>query len=424
MPVRKKKKANDNRQKVERAQHQKQFISEVKYIIEKTCGHDVVRYIPQEDFEQLYTYRFRPVSIRAAAGEDIAADKIRFANCMISQLFKLSYVEINMGELSQLSLYQYYSIGYTIMSYSIGLKDDEYPHATEVKKALAPWDTILESPIDDEAYDVFYGIMIMIPLFCSNINDHIYTLEFNPKVLQRGLTHVGLISEMYKTQLPKIKVKIEEQLRAAWQVGWVYPGFDRQLLYISVKSEDIYQKPGKMFKVYVQSHVISRLAERLDGVEPGVLHFSIFSSICEPKVCKSRSGFLMFEYEIFGNKAGYLLGEVVDEKIVIKTFLFLTNTGTPEADKLKAATGLMKEDIMYLDIDKLSTFVYSDIAGNDRLKQLFIDAGCESLFKIDKMSFGARRNNTITTKAEMIIKYLQVDALPDFRDSKKGAHAL
>lgn len=419
MPVRKKKKAHTNRLKVETAQHQKQFISEVKYIIEKTCGQDVLRYIPQEDFEQLYTFRFRPVSIRAAAGEDIPADKLRFANCMISQLFKLSHVEINMGELSRLSLYQYYSIGYTIMSYIMWLKDDEYPHAIEVKKALAPWDKIIESPIDEEASDIFNGLMIMIAMFCSNVNDHLYILEFNPKVLQRGLTHVGLISEMYKTQLPKVKIKIEEQLRPAWHVCWSYPGFDRQLFYISVKSEDIYQEPGRMFNVYIQSHALNRLAERLDGVEPGVLHFGIFSSISEPKVCKSRSGFLMFEYEIFGNKVGYLLGEVVDEMIVIKTFLFLTNAGTPEADKLKAATGLMKEDIMYLDIDKLSTFVYSDIAGNDRIRQLFIDAGCESLFKIDKASFGARGEDTITAKAEMIAKYLQVDALPDYKSFKK-----
>lgn len=418
MPVRKKKKAHANRLKVETAQHQKQFISEVKYVIEKTCGADIVRYIPQDDFEQTYKFRFRPVSIRAASGQDISADTLRFANCMISQLFKLSYVNINMGELSHLSLYQYYSIGYTIMSYIVGLEDDAYPHAIEVKKALAPWHMILESPINEEAMDIFYGIMIMISVFCSNINDHLYILEFNPKVLQRGLTHVGLISEMYKTQLPKIKVQIEEQLRPAWQVCWGFPGLDRQLIYISVRSEDVYQAPGNMLNVYIQSHALNRLAERLDGVEPGVLHFSIYSSISEPKVCKSRSGFLMFEYEIFGNKAGYLLGEVVDEKIVIKTFLFLTNSGTPEADRLQASTGLMKEDIMYLDIDKLSTFVYSDIAGNDRIKQLFIDAGCESLFEIDKGSFVARGDDTITAKAEMIANYLQMDTLPNYRSFK------
>lgn len=84
----------------------------------------------------------------------------------------------------------------------------------------------------------------------------------------------------------------------------------------------------------------------------------------------------------------------------------------------------MKEDIIYLAIDKLSTFIYSDIASNDRIKQLFIDAGCESLFKIDKGSFVERDDDTIAAKAEMITKYLQVDALPDYRGIKKGSYAL
>jgi hypothetical protein len=188
---------------------------------------------------------------------------------------------------------------------------------------------------------------------------------------------------------------------------------------MSVRSEDVYQAPGNMLDVYIQSHALNRLAERLDGVEPGVLHFNIYNSLNDLKVRKSRKGVFMIEYGIFGKKAGYFLGEVVDGKIVLKTFLFLTNTGTPEADKLKAATGLMKEDIIYLAIDKLSTFIYSDIAGNDRIKQLFIDAGCESLFKIEKGHFVARGDSTITAKAEMIAKYLQVDTLPKFRKLKK-----
>lgn len=78
----------------------------------------------------------------------------------------------------------------------------------------------------------------------------------------------------------------------------------------------------------------------------------------------------------------------------------------------------MKEDIIYLAIDKLSTFLFSDITSNDRIKQLFIDAGCESLFKIQKGHFASFENNSTTSKAEMIEKYLQLDDLPKFRKGK------
>jgi len=62
---------------------------------------------------------------------------------------------------------------------------------------------------------------------------------------------------MYKTQLPKIKVLIEEHLRPAWQLGWSFPDSDRQLNYMSVRSEDVYQTPGNMLDVYIQSHALT-----------------------------------------------------------------------------------------------------------------------------------------------------------------------
>lgn len=149
--------------------------------------------------------------------------------------------------------------------------------------------------------------MFMIATFCSDINDHLYTIEFNPNILQRGITHLGLFSEMYKTQLPKIKVGIQEHLRPAWQLGWSFADSDRQLSYISVRSEDVYQPPGNMLAVYIQSHALNRLAERLDGVDLGILHHNIYNSLNELKVCRNRRGLLMIEYAIFKNKAGYFI---------------------------------------------------------------------------------------------------------------------
>jgi hypothetical protein len=71
--------------------------------------------------------------------------------------------------------------------------------------------------------------------------------------------------------------------------------------------------------------------------------------------------------------------------------------------------GLMKEDINYLDIDKLSTFVLSDIANNEHVKQLFVEAGCESLFKIDREYYLSAEGKPVTSKAELIAKYLQLN---------------
>jgi hypothetical protein len=44
------------------------------------------------------------------------------------------------------------------------------------------------------------------------------------------------------------------------------------------------------------------------------------------KVCKNKYGILLFEYAIFGDKAGYFLGEVVDKKSFLKLFYSLLIT--------------------------------------------------------------------------------------------------
>ncbi len=61
----------------------------------------------------------------------------------------------------------------------------------------------------------------------------------------------------------------------------------------------------------------------------------------------------------------------------------MTNSGTPEDQKLEDISRLKKIDKQYLAIDKLSTFQVSDIADNNELKELFEEAGCGLLFKID-----------------------------------------
>ena len=67
---------------------------------------------------------------------------------------------------------------------------------------------------------------------------------------------------------------------------------------------------------------------------------------------------------------------------MIQTFLFITNNGTPEGDKLNELMGLNKADKIYWEIDKLSTFMETNFEKNDSLKQLFLQAGCKSLFDL------------------------------------------
>ncbi len=77
---------------------------------------------------------------------------------------------------------------------------------------------------------------------------------------------------------------------------------------------------------------------------------------------------------------GYLVAEIQEGNVFIRTYLFIANEGTPEGNLLKAKTGLGKLDIAYLKINKLSTYMNSDIATNPEVKKIFIEARCTALF--------------------------------------------
>jgi hypothetical protein len=151
----------------------------------------------------------------------------------------------------------------------------------------------------------------------------------------------------------------------------------------------------------------------MDGLVTGFLHYSIFDSFQNIKVCKNKKGDLLFEYRFFGKKTGYFKGDIIDGKLILRTFLFLTNNGTPEGEKLHDNTGIEKQDKIYLTIDKLSTFINSDIADNPKLKNIFIKAGCSSIFEIDKSLYMPPTEEKEKTIAAFIVQYLGLDKNPN-----------
>jgi hypothetical protein len=71
------------------------------------------------------------------------------------------------------------------------------------------------------------------------------------------------------------------------------------------------------------------LAERLDCVHPTLASFYIYDSITAGKVIRVPDDKFLIQYRFNEKKAGYLLAGVYEHKLVVRTFLFLTNNGTP-----------------------------------------------------------------------------------------------
>ena len=161
------------------------------------------------------------------------------------------------------------------------------------------------------------------------------------------------------------------------------------------------------FKVFIQEHVLIRIAERLSPVFVNLSYLFILTSVLTAPVLLTEKSFL-FPLQLKDLKLGYLKGDMIGDKILIRTFLFITNNATPEGQKLHDLVGLKKIDKEYLGIDKLSTFILSDIAKHEALKDLFKQAGCAHLFRVNKFYLGKSAEKNFA-KAGQLAFYLGLE---------------
>jgi hypothetical protein len=161
-------------------------------------------------------------------------------------------------------------------------------------------------------------------------------------------------------------------------------------------------------KVFIQMHAFERIEMRL-GKLFRMFHYPyIIAALlkADPIPADEKNSFL-FPVTNLTARLGYLKADVTGDKLVVRTFLFVTNNGTPEGKKLNHLIGLQKADKKYLGIDKLSTFIQSDIKKDEKLKDLFCEAGCGNLFNLSKTLLDDPGDKELVT-AEFISHYLGI----------------
>jgi hypothetical protein len=201
------------------------------------------------------------------------------------------------------------------------------------------------------------------------------------------------------------RIKIDGQLREVTALSWpdIYGKF-KQVRVIPSKL-GFPKELSKPVPVFFQQHAAARLIERL-SIQGGILLY-----ILEGLFHDQTDDFYLVDgnllpLSVLGKKLGYLAVDLVDGKLIIRTFLFLTNDGTPEGRKLAELTKLKKLDKQYLGIDTLTGFRSLNIADDPILNRLFKEAGCGDLLDLQSIDMllqtGVSQRNT-----DNLLKYLQ-----------------
>jgi hypothetical protein len=352
----KKKKYSPGQQKQIRAQRNNEFRRKLQHIAMASGALDAFNLIPESELKIIVKVRYSPLRVVSEPGLKIPPKMISIVRKSILGYLKRTEFSV-FPDGAKIFLDDYFTAGITLEAYLAKLKDDEYENVAEIKRGFASY---------IECVDKMKKPMMMIVDFVNNllwqtnrIDSLLFWFKYDMIVNDDNYPQLMSACLYFNIQKPEIEhINLDGKNRPVYRVGWpisMRRGLDWSTIRpIDLKIEGTFSEIP--LKVYIQSHALRRLRERIDCVGASILHHFLFLSIEKLQSSILESGGILVEYFLFGVKVGYLVIDLIEGIALIRTFLFLTNNGTPEGERLHKSTGLEIIEKKYLSIDKLSTF--------------------------------------------------------------------
>lgn len=419
MAKRKKKPSQHQQQKLAEARRRNEFLYKLNYLITALTGDpSVFKLIPHSEYDILLAFQMYSPRVTIAPGHTVPKQVYNDIKEFVNWGLKANtFPIIENGPV--VTFHLFLTIGLTLMRYINALEEYEYPTAKTVKEALANivktgdfnlW--VALKRFNDVAKDT---LISKLPLRVNNYREAIYWVDYDLFPLEEESTSSKFCVFRVSSYRPKImNIIVEDKVRPAYEVCWGFTGlgaekvtFDPAKLGLSANDH-----PAPL-PVYIQSHALNRIYERTDCMRDFVITNCIFGSLYEGDFTRNGKNSYLLPLIMLNKKVGYLVASVYQNVILVKTFLFITNNGTPEGNMLATLTKLNKLDKAYLAIDKLSTFYASDIADNPEVKKLFIEAGCADLFDLDPIFLQKGTTEQKKPLADKILNYLNLTTSDD-----------
>jgi hypothetical protein len=224
----------------------------------------------------------------------------------------------------------------------------------------------------------------------NNPDQKYYAMYIHPAPRPKGKPKMVVSCEIFIVPARKSSVMINGLRRPAFQLGRVTNILEKLVDWVSVDVSllyHFYKGNKKELDIFIQSHALSRLRERLDLLDQEAINYALWENTHTIKQFETYNGYLLLPFKVFDIKIGYLVANVTDDKLLFRTFLFITHNSSPEGTRLRKITGLGKEDITYWHIDRLSTFVNLKEEKYPGLISLFAKAGLGNLMELKNKEF-------------------------------------
>lgn len=384
--MKKKEKKKSSQQLKQEELHQKNcYLRRIKAMMGIIGDESAYELLSPKGIEVLYFLRLRPVKLISSDDLKLKATKhdLDILNNQLNQLLRENFISLG-PEKKQVCLYDFFCFTETLYLI-LRNNNDDYCLNPEVFKEKLRGFSDDYAEIRVTAFSKLTDCLDFLAWVYSRPIQYNIKIVLEPRKEAKSPFDRSAFYNNYIVSFEKPKTELMEidgHKRTVFELG-AYK--ENTLIHFFLTPEQL-GMTGILQKVplyvYIQSHAVDRIKERIGDSFICTSYVDIIMAILANKPSRSDDGGFLFPYFYLQKRLGYLKANLIENKIIIRTFLFLTNNGTPEGKKLATMLGVQKEDKKYLGIDKLSTFINSDIEANETLKQIFIKAGCSSLFEM------------------------------------------
>lgn len=372
--AKKKKKVSSQFLKQKEAEHRKLFSRKLKEFFVACNRGELYHLIDEPSMDRLYVLRYHPPQIELEEGVHFTKDEIQKLKVTVHHILRNKYFIVPTTE-NKMSYYDYMTVVFDARTI---IRPTTTFNFSGIQQMVSEMQPIFDELYSEESLAEKLEYVCSILTMClSEIDKKYYYVECDiagkdPKVF-KFTYRIGAVP----SQL--IHVPFDGLYRPAFQLGWLA---GKQYFPITLTAEQLALNPEQYpdpLLVYIQSHALVRLKERIDVFDVNYYTTTTLTSLLDPEIIKTGKNSYLIAYKLHRNKVGYFKSDLIDGNIIIRTFLLLTNCGTPEELKLRQLTGLSKADYDFLNLGKLSTLVNADFHKNEQTIKLLEEAGFKSI---------------------------------------------
>jgi hypothetical protein len=382
--------------------HRKKFFANLKMVCNLYAGYDLFSKLPPFCLERIYAVRLRGLILLPTEGTVAPPEVLKQMTEWLKIMMDLFIIELP-NERGKIPLKVQLEEGFSLTLQIDKVKDEGNAAVQEAKEVLSYYK---ENEYFGLVLGKVYELMNAMAVLFTNLDSGLAQFTHTFKLIH----DVKNVFYMRHIEPTRKHFVVEGHARPAVRIGWAYSNL---LDWADIKPSQLglSSNNDEPMPVFIQSHALMRLTERM-GLTIGMMHFAAFHSIKQCQYHRDERGRILIAYNYFNKKTGYLVCSVEQDCVLVHTFLFLTNNGTPEGKKLFDLTGLQIMDKKYLAIDRLETLLSYSIEENELVKTIFMQADCGHLFSLKKEFIGERHTNSATIIADYLTKNLNFKSPP------------